>query len=507
MPLARILAATALVPLSALPAAADVTARDVWSNLRTAWEAFGGEFSGTATDGSGGRLDIDGMGLSWTLPKDGGTLAIRQSAFGLVENDDGTVSFDIPDEMTLTVSGDTEKSGPFSGTLLMSTEDFSMEASGRPDEVTYTFDSTRMGFRLGEWTSESTDVAELGFEGAVEAMKGTSTVTVTDRVTMTSTSTTGLQTFEVTSADGKGGTTESDGSAASSLAEVVMILPKGGLDVMNMAAAFAKGTSFSVVNKLTDYETTQVIRHDDKLVSNQQSRVGSYDQSLNLAESGLAIEASATDADNRVEMPMALPVPIEVSAEEGSFALALPVSAGDDAQPASLQMDLAGLTLADDLWALFDREAKLPRDPMALTLDLQGRVKNTLDWFDFATVAARMDAKEIPVELKSLDIRQILLRAAGAEATGEGELEFDNTDTTTYGGLPKPEGSVDVTLKGVNTLIDRLIEMKILPESQAMGARMMIGMVAKPAEGEDVLTSHVEFTDNGQILANGMRMR
>ena len=265
MPLARILAATALVPLSALPAAADVTARDVWSNLRTSWESFGGEFSGTATDASGGRLEIDGMGLSWTLPKDGGTLQIRQSAFALVENGDGTVSFDIPDKMTLTVSGDIEKSGPFSGTLIMSPEEFSMKASGRPDEVTYTFDGTRLGYRLGEWTSDTAELDKLEFSGAVEALKGTSTVTVTDRVTMTSSSTTGAQTFEMNSDDGKGGTMESDGSAASALAEIVMILPKGGLDVMDMAAAFRKGTSFSVVNALTDYETTQIVRSGDQL--------------------------------------------------------------------------------------------------------------------------------------------------------------------------------------------------------------------------------------------------
>lgn len=40
-----------------------------------------------------------------------------------------------------------------------------------------------------------------------------------------------------------------------------------------------------------------------------------------------------------------------------------------------------------------------------------------------------------------------------------------------------------------------------------MGARMMMGMFGTPGEGEDVITSTIEVTEDGQVLANGQRLR
>ena len=49
--------------------------------------------------------------------------------------------------------------------------------------------------------------------------------------------------------------------------------------------------------------------------------------------------------------------------------------------------------------------------------------------------------------------------------------------------------------------------MGYLPEDQAMGMRMMMGMFAVPGDGEDVLTSTIQVKPDGQILANGQRLR
>jgi hypothetical protein len=40
-----------------------------------------------------------------------------------------------------------------------------------------------------------------------------------------------------------------------------------------------------------------------------------------------------------------------------------------------------------------------------------------------------------------------------------------------------------------------------------MGARMMIGMFFRPAEGEDTLTTTIDFESGGAISANGQRIR
>lgn len=40
-----------------------------------------------------------------------------------------------------------------------------------------------------------------------------------------------------------------------------------------------------------------------------------------------------------------------------------------------------------------------------------------------------------------------------------------------------------------------------------MGARMMMGMLAVPGEAEDTLTSKIEISEDGQIHANGQRIK
>ena len=55
--------------------------------------------------------------------------------------------------------------------------------------------------------------------------------------------------------------------------------------------------------------------------------------------------------------------------------------------------------------------------------------------------------------------------------------------------------------------MDTLVSSGLLPVQMAMGARMMMGMFAVPAEGEDTLKSKLEFTRDGQILANGQRIK
>ncbi|WP_405117314.1 hypothetical protein [Phaeobacter sp. BS23] len=49
--------------------------------------------------------------------------------------------------------------------------------------------------------------------------------------------------------------------------------------------------------------------------------------------------------------------------------------------------------------------------------------------------------------------------------------------------------------------------MGLVSDSDAMGARMMMGMLAVPGDGEDTLTSKIEVTEDGQIKANGQRIK
>ena len=77
----------------------------------------------------------------------------------------------------------------------------------------------------------------------------------------------------------------------------------------------------------------------------------------------------------------------------------------------------------------------------------------------------------------------------------------------TFDGMPAPTGAIDLQLVGGNGLLDKLIQMGLVPEDQAMGVRMMMGLFAVPGDQPDSLKSKVEFTQDGQVLANGQRLK
>ena len=100
----------------------------------------------------------------------------------------------------------------------------------------------------------------------------------------------------------------------------------------------------------------------------------------------------------------------------------------------------------------------------------------------------------------------MIVDALGAKLTGNGAVTFEHDENGPT--ALKPSGAVDLKLVGGNTLIDTLVSSGLLPAQMAMGARMMMGMFAVPAEGEeDTLKSKLEFTRDGQILANGQRIK
>jgi hypothetical protein len=95
----------------------------------------------------------------------------------------------------------------------------------------------------------------------------------------------------------------------------------------------------------------------------------------------------------------------------------------------------------------------------------------------------------------------------GARFEGSGDLTLDNTDKTTFPGFPKPVGSISFTLDGANALIDKLVSMGLIPADQAMMPRMMMGMITVPNDGPDSLKSTIDLTADGQVLANGQRIK
>ncbi len=73
--------------------------------------------------------------------------------------------------------------------------------------------------------------------------------------------------------------------------------------------------------------------------------------------------------------------------------------------------------------------------------------------------------------------------------------------------MPRPLGEANFRLLGGNGLLDKLIQMGIVQEQDAMGARMMMGLFTTPGPAEDELNSTIEVNEDGHVLANGQRIK
>jgi hypothetical protein len=208
----------------------------------------------------------------------------------------------------------------------------------------------------------------------------------------------------------------------------------------------------------------------------------------------------------RITMSVAeLPFPIELGMERSAFNLAMPVTKSDDPQDFAFALALGGFTMSDMIWSIFDPAGQLPRNPATIVVDLAGKAKLLVNYMDPET-AAQM-GRERPAELQALTLNSLIFDAIGAKLNGSGAVTFDGQGPALVPGLGTPVGTISMTLDGANALLDKLVTMGLVPQDQAMGARMMMGLFAVPGDAPDSLKSKIEMLQDGQILANGQRIR
>ena len=227
------------------------------------------------------------------------------------------------------------------------------------------------------------------------------------------------------------------------------------------------------------------------------AQIGGADTRLAMRDAQLGYDMNAKALSFSVAAPD-LPMPDgRVDLTELGLSFVLPLMKSDTPEPFGLLLKIIDLDLADGVWALFDPSGLLPRDPATLILDAKGSATLTQDITDDAVTSGTP-----PGLLNALDLPQLLLRIAGAELAAKGAFTFDNSDTTTFPGIPLPTGKLDITALGLNGLIDTLVNMGILSSDDAMQARMLIAVIANSNPDKDEMTSLLEFRDKG-FFANG----
>jgi hypothetical protein len=225
--------------------------------------------------------------------------------------------------------------------------------------------------------------------------------------------------------------------------------------------------------------------------------IGSNGMSYNIGQKDLAITALVPN----------VPFPVTLGMAESTFNLAIPLRQSDKEQQFAFGFRMDNATVSDMLWSMLDPSFQLPRNPATIAVDLSGKAKVLFDFLDPDQAAALESSGAATGELNALSLNSLVIDAVGARLTAAGNFTFDNTDLVSFNGVPRPTGGIDLKLVGGNGLLDNLVNMGILPEQQAMGARMMMGLLARTGTEPDTITSNIEINATGHILANGQRIQ
>lgn len=512
----RLRASTAaLAILAAHPAAADVTPADVWANTQAYLGSFGGQVSAELV-AEGAVTELQDFTARFALPMGFGTLEATATGLSMVENGDGTVTFRYADGAALPLALDVPGEG--GGTIRAVMRGGSdMLASGDPGDVRYTYDVPEYSVEIAALELSGT-LAEAPGTGAlgnadvtgmftVRSTTGEMRITEGDLVTTTLDATYADMDYDIRFSVAEGFSGYQTGTVGASTATARVAMPAGGAAVMALNQALADGMAFELTSSSASTTADQELTADGRVISYSRDTSGPGNATLRLDQAGLLLEGGL-EGYSFDQLDPELPLPLKGQFEAAKARIAMPVSAGEDPQSFAMLLDIAGLSLDEALWALFDPAQALPRDPASLTLDLAGEMGTRIDLLDIPALMALEQSGENPFSIHASTLRQFALSAVGASLSSTGDFTFDMSDLTTFDGLPAPTGVLDVQVNGANALIDTLIGMGLVAQDEALGARMMLGLFARPGEGEDSLVSKIEVDGaTGAVSANGQRLR
>ena len=528
----RLLATSAVALIAgAAPVLAELTPAQVWDSLESYYTAMGSKVEVGQRDESGDTLTVSDITLSPPAADTASTTTITVPKMILQQTGDAKVRTMIEGD-TLIDSITTPPEGePVEFDATVSLPDNEMISSGTPDAMTH------------EVVYPQIKVAATFTGGAAQDGKAPLTILLNDVKgrQQNQDGTAGRITYDLSAAgvdialsakepvqqDGSGGTGQIDASG-----NVTDLTASGWMQMPSDAPSEPQALNSALASGMALDGTLTMGRVSGEFVFSGQDEDGqpqdgkaSYaagpsSMAFSMSKDGLGYEGSGKNS--AVEMTLgSLPFPITYAVAETSAKMMLPVTASDQPQPFTLAYSLSGLTMGDAIWGLFDPQAKLPRDPASLTVDLSGNALVGRDLLDPA-LAEKMQREQdpaasgdlaagnpadqpagpdMPFAPQDLTINRIALDAVGAKADLTGQLAFGDTPN-------EPVGKIQGSFTGLNTLLETLSAMGLLPQEQLMATRMMLAMFARPSDSDpETMTTEIEFREGGSIFANGQQVK
>lgn len=484
---------------------ADVTADQVWTDFKSYLESMGYTVEGNEAR-AGGSVTVNDLTLAIVMDDQSGTARVEMESIAFTETGDGRVRVDLPPGMPIafTTTLADEPDEDVQGVIDYTHAGFEMIVSGDPDNMVYDYSAEGLSFELGSLSVGGEPVEIDQALMRFTEMSGNSTTTGTDIRNIAQTMTIAAMSYvlDMANPDNPSERIAVNGGLENMGFEGAITLPED-VDMSDVGAAmragFSLAGSYTYENGTSDFS---VVGDGQTFEGNTSSDSGRLtvrmdDKSLHYTGEarGLAMNYAGSE----------VPLPVSLTMGTAGFNFLFPAGETEEPTDFGLGLTLADITVSDAIWAIIDPAEQLSREPATVEIDLTGQARLTQDIMD---QEAMMDNEGTPPgEIHSLSVNELTLAIAGARLTGTGAFTFDNDDLTTFPGMPKPTGAVDFYLTGGNALMDTLVAMGLLPQEQAMGARMMLGLFARPGDGPDSLTSRIEVNEEGQVLANGQRIR
>ena len=497
-------AAAIAVLLSSTAASAQVSAQQVWDAWKGQLAIYG---ENGVTIGSevleGGVLTVTGITLA--MADESGEMTGDMGDLVFTEVGDGTVMVTMAPEMTLALSSDDGMGTTTDMSMTIVQTGATTLVSGTPEAMNYAVTATRIGLTIDELTSDGA-ATEGAMVFGINDVTGTYTTTGISDEAMDIDYNLDAASMDilVNLTDPTDGTIVSiTGKSEGLTMNAAGMIPVAILGMapmadfppgLTMAGGYGFGTSSYEFSFTENGATTA-----------GSVAMGSGTTSFDLSEAGVGFDLATTDlmvSTSGDDMPF----PVNVSLGEYGIGMVIPLAPSDTPSDFGFSMNLIDLSVNDEIWAMFDPGAALPRGPATTRIDVTGTATIMANLMDPAAQQDMAMTGTPPGQLETLNLNDLLVSFGGAELSGSGALTLDNTDMVTFGGIPKPVGTIELALNGANGLLDRLVQAGLIPEDQVMMGRMMLGMFAVPV-GDDMLTSTIEFTAEGGILANGQRIQ
>lgn len=503
---------TLAVLLSSTMLHAQITAPDVWQDWQATLAASGaGALVVGSEDYSNGTLTLRDLAL--TLTEDEAEVALSLPELVLTEQGDGSVAITMSARMPVQVTSESEDGTPVAMQMEAEQPDLAITATGTPDALHYALDVPLFALNLLSLDVEERDYEATGrfaltdITGDYASRQQDALVAVDYDIAATRAE----FTLDLTEVD-----------ATAKPARTIALNVTGGVDAPQSAAAM------TLPENAAGLDDAEALAAGFTLDGTQSA--GATEVQFSVTENGLVTEgnfaAAATSAvakaggiDIAYGMEMTdlalamtggeLPFPLSFTAARVGVDVAMPIAPSETASPYAFDLDLAELSLNEEVWALFDPDQTIPRDPATLRLDLAG-LASVIDADAPASAAGKpgmadtdglSDDMPLPAQIQTLDINDITLAFGGARIAASGALAFDPED---WAGddMPMPVGTIDLALNGLNGLSQKLSALGLIPADQVMMGMMMLGMFTIPT-GDDEMSSEIEFTEGGGITANG----